>query len=516
MGENGGVDRQVPARARALAKRYVSILFPDPPADGDARERAEPEFFGDVNLDQVVEAVTKGRDEYRLAPFFYTPLRAVDAVDYRQQVMRDIDGTALAGHLARFGKRMQAVRRGIAYSGNVRYPQVSWRWLLDAAVRYVEAVTQLGTDLADAEPRSAGMRSFGDHVAAYLHSEDFTVLAEDARAVTEALDKLDYSLTVKGDKVQIRRYDAEDDYVAQIEDMFARFRHGAVKDYLVEYRDTVTVGHIEAQVLEKIARLFPEQFAQLQHFCATHRDFIDDTIAVFDRQVQFYLAYLDYLRPLRKAGLGFCYPAVSADSRQVDVYGTFDVALADKLVAEHNPVVRNDLRLADPERIVVVTGPNQGGKTTFARTVAQLAHLARLGLPVPGSSARLPLVDAVFTHFERGENLTDLRGKLQDDLIRIRDILRQATGDSLIVLNEIFTSTTLEDALALSTNILGRLSDLDALAVCVTFIDELADLNTKTVSMVAGVDPDDPTRRTFQLERRPAARTPRRWPPSTT
>jgi DNA mismatch repair ATPase MutS len=110
----------------------------------------------------------------------------------------------------------------------------------------------------------------------------------------------------------------------------------------------------------------------------------------------------------------------------------------------------------------------------------------------------------MLTHFEREETLKSHRGKLHEELIHIHDSLEAATTRSILILNEVFTSTTLKDSLFLSRRIMEQIAKLDALCVCVTFLDELASLGEKVVSLVCAVDPRDPSVRTFKIERRPA------------
>lgn len=124
-------------------------------------------------------------------------------------------------------------------------------------------------------------------------------------------------------------------------------------------------------------------------------------------------------------------------------------------------------------------------------------------MPVPGASAALFLPSRIFTHFERGEDSRGQNGKLQDDLLRVHAILAQADAHSLVLLNEIFTSTALKDGLALGRKVFARLQALGAFCVCVTFMTELSKYSKTTASFVSTLDAGT-AERSFKILRRPA------------
>jgi hypothetical protein len=480
---------------------FHSILFDK---EGVQKEAAEqPAFFGDLNLDQVIEAIAARRAEYDLTPFFHTPLHDAGSIYYRHDVMRDLEGEPLMAHVRVFAEKMATVRGYLELVSKLDFEHHRRGWFLEAALVYCEAVTELHADLAGVELRSRGFLAFREYVAAYAQSEAFQTLRREAQQVKEALAGVTYSVIVGTGKFWVQRYEGEADYSVDVEKTFQKFKQGAVKDYRVKLNRRTGMNHIEAKILEFVAWLQPEPFAALEQFCRACDPFMDDTLRVFDREVQFYVATLEFLADIRAKGLPFCYPEVGA-SRAVYSRDGFDLALANALLEKEQPVILNDFSLNDPERIIVVSGPNQGGKTTFARMFGQLHYLASLGCPVPGSAARLLLYDQIYAHFERQEDIQTLRGKLEDDLARVHEALGRASSESILILNEIFASTTLQDAVFLSREILARVMALDLLCVWVTFIDELSAVSEKTVSMVSTVAPDNPAVRTFKLIRKPA------------
>lgn len=506
-----------PADARSrlpTGEPTVSVLWDVPPADPSADlDELAADALVDLRLDQVIGAALAGRAVSRAEPtlqatdlrtVFERPLDRIETIEYRQDVCRDLERADVGTVVREFRARMAAVRRQLERARASYYRHEGSRWFLDAAATYCRAVEGLADGLAAGRPTSDGLRRILAFLDAYRRSASFRTLAADVERCLSSLRGLRYRLHISGNRIRVGRDRGEPDYGAEILAVFAKFRQAAPKEYRFDGGRGTAMNHVEAAILERIVRLHPDVFAAVEETLNRHPDVVEPTVARFDAEVEFYLAYLDHIERLRAAGLPFCYPILEPNGKRLRARAIFDLALADGLIAAGRQVVTNDVELSGPERIVVISGPNQGGKTTLARAIGQLHHLAALGLPVPGREVRLPLVDRVLTHFERQETVTSLEGKLERDLRRFRALLAAGTSRSLVVMNESFSATSVTDALFLNRVMLRTMAGRDMLVVCVTFLDELAALGPSVVSMVAAVDPVDPTIRTYKIVRRPA------------
>jgi DNA mismatch repair protein MutS len=491
------------AGVRSPHRMFHSILFGETPNYAPAASGEVPDYFSDLNLDQIVEAVTAGRDEYDLKPFFYQPLVDKDQIRDRQAVFRDLECQPLLNRIRSFAVAMREMRSRNVQAEKFYCAYQKEALFLEAVGIYCNALSQLETGLASRDVGSPGLRGFRDYLIGYVGSRSFRELSAEAAELRSDLNCIRYCLQIHGRRITVATCGDEADFSSEVLRTFERFRQGASKNYEFRISSWPEMNHIEAAIVERVARLYPEVFARLEDFPKQHSDYLDEVIARFDREVQFFVAYIEFKQKIESAGLRFCYPQVSR-SKEVHCNDTFDLALAMKLAEARRAVVTNSFYLKGQERILVISGPNQGGKTTFARTFGQLHHLGCLGCPVPGTDAKLAVFDKLYTHFERQEDLQNLSGKLEDELNRIHSVLERATGDSILIMNESFLSTTVNDALFLSKEILRRILALDMLCVTVTFLDELSTLGAATVSMVSTIDPKDPAIRTFKIIRKPA------------
>ncbi|WP_188826953.1 MutS-related protein [Nocardia camponoti] len=454
----------------------------------------------DLHIDEVINAIL-GADEYDLRPIFAHPTSDVATVRYRHEVFADLAVEDIRTALTGFAANMRQVRDELATGASREHPHQRGWWELTAAAHYLDALTGLAAELDAVPIRSVALTRWRTWLLAFLTTQELTDFARVVAEVRAELDHVRYTLRISGRTIEVMPAAELLDHSAVIANLFARF--GVVAPAPAGQPRFDPAANLQEQLLDEVAAVSPLAFGRLTAFGRDYRVFPGyAAVATFDRELAFYLTYLRFADRVGTSRL--CVPELADDTTAIHADNAFDLALATQWRAQPTEVVANDWQLSTGELAIIVTGPNQGGKTTFARAFGQLLYLTALGGLVPASSARLPLADRIDTHFAAAEAITDPTGRLATELLRVRDTLDVATGRSVVILNETLSATGSADAATIGRDILARIAEVGAVALWVTFFDELADMGSFAVSMVATTDPDDPGRRTFRLERRAA------------
>ena len=212
-----------------------SLLFEEAPtAPGDGVQDQDRSHARDLNLDQIVAAIAGDREERDLITrVLYAPLHDAGAVCYRQEVFQDLENPALFDEIRRFADLMGEVRAHLRQLDEMPYRYQREGWLLDAAAIYCDAVQSLASHLASARISSRALLAFRQYLASYMSSAAFTALAGDTRDRKDALGRIRYCIRIRGDRVEVSRYQDEADYSAAVLAAFERFSQGAVRDYRV-------------------------------------------------------------------------------------------------------------------------------------------------------------------------------------------------------------------------------------------------------------------------------------------
>ncbi len=155
-------------------------------------------------------------------------------------------------------------------------------------------------------------------------------------------------------------------------------------------------------------------------------------------ELAFYIGCLNLHRQLVEMGEPTCVPVPApAGERKLSFSGLYDVCLA---LTARRKVVGNDLN-ADGKDLIIITGANTGGKSTFMRSVGLAQLMMQAGMFVPAETFSAEVRDGVFTHYKREEDVTMESGKLDEELGRMSEIVDRMTPKSMVLFNESFAAT---------------------------------------------------------------------------
>ncbi len=426
----------------------------------------EQQLLQDLHLEPILSAMS------RQDPFVYrtmkmlllNPLTDENAILYRQRILRDILPNPsliyrlylIASEIERQSEAYRTLMKP-SFSRNVpiREKLMTATDFLPVLLAKLRELRDLGRAMLPS-CRSTGLTALFRQLEqtytdacladALTHHEHLRQAVGEGRLIIGG--KIGNGL--KGTGYTLRRIEA----VSSLS--LNRIRPGRSGSFLLAYN----LKEIEESALTNVLRIV--------------RRFIDKTLMFTDLlrfESSFYAGCMQLHEELAKRECETAFPlTLASGERSLSFTGLYDPGMAIRIGRQP---FTNDLQ-ADGMRVLMITGANQGGKTTLLRSMGLAQLMMQCGMFVAAASFRAQPCDQIFTHFTREEDETMRSGKLDEELARLDRIVDRLTSRSLLLMNEPFASTTEREGSAIAMDLLAVSHDLSLRVYIVTHFYELA------------------------------------------
>jgi DNA mismatch repair ATPase MutS len=463
--------------------RYESIL-------GGRGRRADEQMVWDLRISELLADILGREKNEFLRSLYLEQLEREETAVFRLNVFQDLMREEVYDAVRGFVDKIRECA-GLIKLEEDAYEQHKLGLHLDAALIYIEALESLYTNLRALGVRSEGLSRFLNYLQDIVESASFHSMKERAYEAKRAREEIKIRVKIAGDKVSVWRYDDGEDLSSLIEELFSRFRGEDVEE--VKYvRTAGEMSHIHAAILEGAFQFYKEEYETLRKFAEDFPTIIDEGIMSFVSEVEFYLTYIRYMKRIKERGYPFSIPSFTKDG-SIHVKGLYNL-----LLAKVGKAVPNDIHTDGVRRIFIITGMNGGGKTTFTISLGQLVFLSTLGLPVPATEARIPFFTSIMTAFSVEEDRRGGVSRLEQDVVRALEILKHANTSTLVIANELFSTTTSDEGFQLAKLFLSELRERGAYCLYVTFIPRVASLDF-VISLVAMPSPEEPEKPSYKI-----------------
>jgi len=223
-------------------------------------------------------------------------------------------------------------------------------------------------------------------------------------------------------------------------------------------------------------RLFSQLSAEMYNSMQEKLNFVS---RIYE-ELKFILACVNFIKEIRSFGVNMCKPKVLPMRTKVceikDIYNLNLAYSIHEIYKNSNIsalITYNDVSFNN-KKPIVITGPNQGGKTTYIQAVGQAQVMFQLGLYVPGTKAFMSPVDGMFTHFPVEESEAEGMGRMGEECKRLAEIFRKADQYSLVLMNESFSSTSPGEGMYIARDVMLGFRMIGARAIYATHFHDLA------------------------------------------
>jgi len=446
------------------------------------KDELRPSFYVDFNVDQIIDRVCRNWGENISSFYYYLPADK-ECEDYRRAVMADVKIESLNGALMNFVKCMKQHQEIEQKKEFVKRDIQKASWHVSEVLQYGAALKELLKALQEADIRSQGMLDLKASLEQYLASEEFKTMYQQAGELVEERNSIRFRISYADNQVVVSEAEVPGTYDSFLKNNLTE-PEKPMKSPYVENPDLVS---LEMLVIEILQRKKPELFKKTLEFYEKYRGYAKEVYIQLGKELPYYLAFYKFEEKMQKLGFAFTAPMVD-ETQDMFATGLYDLALACVNSDEDKEVTSNDFVYHEGESFIVLTGPNQGGKTTFARSLGQMMYFAKMGLDVPAKAANVHYFNNILTHFTVEESVETGRGKLQEELVRLKPMMDGDSTNDFVVINELFTTAANYDAIIMGQRVLQHFIGQNSRGIYVTHLKELTEAHESVVSMRAMLD----------------------------
>lgn len=435
------------------------------------------EAVKDIALEEVIDYMTGDTDERKVLRDIMSKLPR-DPADmiYRQDIVKDF--LANENLYTKIKEIITSIKVLQLYGGGakrVRDNDHSLTALLDTLRElkvYVDVVEGLYNALSGCDIKSEGLIGFREELRTITEDEEFRSVKPDIMTIQDDLSiargaVIGVSLTPD--------MDIENVTAIEFVDCKPRSKYN-IMDVAIGAMASSPHNRIKQQdpllvaMTPHLKKHLWKQMGEIKRLIVKHSKYDTRLLTNLYNSLIYYLRITELGRKLASQGYVTSFPAITSD-KSLEIKGLYNIRLAIKSMKD---IVKNDFAFTDKERLFILTGPNRGGKTILEQSLGLISVMASLGMFICADSMTGLPFGNILTHFPIDENLTINYGRLGEEAVRIKEIVRHADDNTLILFNETFSTTSAADALYLSKDLIHILKEKGASVIFNTHIHELA------------------------------------------
>jgi hypothetical protein len=240
---------------------FKSIMYNG--SDNLERLDSNNSILDDFSLRNIFNGIIGNIKNDELEDFLYTPLNNLDNILYRQEIFKDLENPQVNKTMTHFVERSSQILYNIKILNDMGNLQQE-RWLLDSVSLYCTSLIDLLNNMDKFTVKSRGFSELYIYLDNYIKSDDFKSLLKETENLEAGLSTIKYLMNIKGVKITVRKDRDSDNYASEVRETFSRFLD---ENQIIQgYTFSQGVGHVEAAIVELVAKLYPDQFNKLEEF----------------------------------------------------------------------------------------------------------------------------------------------------------------------------------------------------------------------------------------------------------